>query len=71
MALPAQVLRPENRAGGMGVYFTWYYAGMALLPGIAGMARDMTASPAAPALFATAMMVIALAGFAGLRLANR
>jgi MFS family permease len=38
MALPAQALRPENRAGGMGVYFTWYYAGMAALPGLEGMA---------------------------------
>jgi predicted MFS family arabinose efflux permease len=71
MALPAQALRPENRAGGMGVYFTWYYAGMALLPGLAGMARDLTASAAAPALFATGMMALAIAGFAGFRFANR
>jgi predicted MFS family arabinose efflux permease len=71
MALPAQALRSENRAGGMGVYFTWYYAGMALLPGIAGMARDLTASPAAPALFAAGMMALAIAGLAGFRLANR
>lgn len=28
MALLAQALRPQNRAGGMGIYFTWYYAGM-------------------------------------------
>ena len=71
MALPAQALRPQNRAGGMGIYFTWYYAGMAFLPGLAGMARDLTASPAAPALFAAWMMALALAGLAGFRLANR
>lgn len=71
MALPAQALRPENRAGGMGVYFTWYYAGMAGLPGLAGMARDLAASPAAPALFASAMMALALVGLAGFRLASR
>jgi len=71
MALPTQALRPENRAGGMGVYFTWYYAGMALLPGVAGVARDLTASPAAPALFATGMMALAIAGLAGFRLVNR
>jgi predicted MFS family arabinose efflux permease len=71
MALPAQALRPENRAGGMGVYFTWYYAGMAALPGLAGMARDITASPAAPALFASGMMAFAIAGVVGFRLANR
>jgi len=71
MALPAQALRPQNRAGGMGVYFTWYYAGMASLPGLAGMARDLSASPAAPALFAAAMMALALAGWAGFRAATR
>ncbi len=71
MALPAMALRPENRAGGMGIYFTWYYAGMATLPGVAGMARDATASPAAPALFAAAMMALALLGLIGFRVVNR
>jgi predicted MFS family arabinose efflux permease len=71
MALPAQALRPEHRAGGMGVYFTWYYAGMALLPGLAGLARDVTASTAAPALFAAAMMALALLGLAGFRLVQQ
>jgi len=68
MALPAQALRPENRAAGMGVYFTWYYAGMAVLPGLAGLARDLTGSAAAPALFAGAMLGLALAGVIGFRL---
>ena len=67
MALPALALRPENRGGGMGVYFTWYYAGMAALPGVAGMARDVTGSAAAPALFAAAMMALALLGLIGFR----
>jgi predicted MFS family arabinose efflux permease len=71
MALPAQALRPENRAGGMGVYFTWYYAGMAVLPGLAGLARDLTGSAAAPALLAAAMMGLALLGLAGFRLLQR
>ena len=70
MALPAQALRAQSRAAGMGVYFTWYYAGMALLPGAASLARDLTGSPAAPALFAAAMMVLALAGLAGFRRAR-
>ena len=65
MALPAQVLRPQNRAAGMGVFFAWYYAGMAVLPGFAGFARDVTGSAAAPALFAAAMMGVALAALAG------
>ena len=50
LALPAEVLRPENRAAGLGVFFTWYYAGMAVGPAIAGLGRDVTASAAAPVL---------------------
>ena len=62
MALPAQVLRPESRAGGMGVYFTCYYVAMATLPGAAGLARDVSGSAAAPALFAAAMMLLCIVG---------
>jgi predicted MFS family arabinose efflux permease len=62
MALPAQALRPETRAGGMGVFYTWYYAAMAVLPGGAGLARDLTGSAAAPVLFAAAMMIACIAG---------
>ncbi len=71
MALPEQALLPENRGSGMGVYFTWYYAGMAVLPGLAGLFRDMTANPAAPALFASGMMALAIVTLAGFRLVNR
>jgi predicted MFS family arabinose efflux permease len=60
MALPAQALRPERRAGGMGVYYTWYYAAMAILPSGAGLARDLTGSAAAPVLFAAAMMIVCI-----------
>jgi predicted MFS family arabinose efflux permease len=60
MALPAQALRPETRAGGMGVYYTWYYASMAVLPSGAGLARDLTGTAAAPALFAAAMMILCI-----------
>lgn len=62
MALPAQALRPQTRAGGMGVYYTWYYAAMAVLPSGAGLARDLTGSAAAPILFAAAMMVLCAIG---------
>jgi MFS family permease len=62
MALPAQVLRAEHRAGGMGVYYSWYYALMAFLPGGAGLARDLSGSVAAPALFAAAMALLCAPG---------
>lgn len=50
MALPSEVLRPESRATGLGVFFTWYYAGMAVGPVIAGWGRDVTGSAATPVL---------------------
>ena len=65
MALPAQALRAESRASGMGVFYTCYYAAMAVLPGLAGMARDLAGSSAAPVLVAAAMMLATLASLAG------
>jgi len=62
MALPAQVLRPHNRATGMGIYYTWYYAAMAFLPGGAGLARDLSGSAAAPTLFAAALTLLCALG---------
>lgn len=59
MALPAQALRPESRSTGMGVFYTWHFAAMALFPAFAGTARDLTASAAAPSLFAAVTMVLA------------
>lgn len=64
MALPAQVLRPESRGGGMGVFFTCYFVAMAILPGAAGLMRDLSGSPAAPALFAAAMVLLCVPALA-------
>jgi predicted MFS family arabinose efflux permease len=71
MALPAQVLRAQSRAGGMGLFFTCYYAALAFLPGGAGLARDLSGSPAAPALFAAAMMLLCLIGLCVFHAARR
>jgi len=64
MALPAQVLRPESRGGGMGVFFTCYFVAMAVLPGAAGLMRDISGSPATPALFAAAMVLLCMLALA-------
>ena len=71
MALPASALRPQNRATGMGIYFTWYYALMATFPVLAGLARDLTQDAATPLLFAALMMALAVAGLVGFRLSAR
>jgi cyanate permease len=73
MALPGQAAPPERRALAMGVYFTVYYIGMGVVPGIAGFARDATHSAAAPLWLAAAMMLlaaIALLAFRAVRRAN-
>jgi MFS family permease len=59
MALPGEAARAERRAIAMGIYFTCYYAGMGILPALAGYARDMTGNAAAPFWFAGAMLIIA------------
>jgi MFS family permease len=71
MALPAQVLSPQNRASGMGIYYTWYYAAMAVLPGGAGLARDLTGSAAGPTLFAAALMLLCAVGILLFHAASR
>ncbi len=57
MALATEAMRPINRGPGMGIFFTWYYAGMGILPAIAGVTADLTGSVAAPLYFSAAVMV--------------
>ncbi|WP_456305771.1 hypothetical protein, partial [Falsiroseomonas oryziterrae] len=59
MALPAQVLRPEQRAIGMGLFYVWLYIGHGGLPPLAGWLQDATGSAAAPLLLC-AVLVLAL-----------
>jgi len=71
MALPAQTLRAESRASGMGIFYTCYYALMALLPGGAGLARDVSGSFAAPTLFAGALMLLCVVALMLFHVAKR
>ena len=61
MALPGSALQPQNRAAGMGLYFTCYYAAMAGLVPLAGWVRDATQNPASPLYVAGVMMIGATA----------
>lgn len=71
MALPGQAAPPERRALALGVYFTVYYIGMGVVPGIAGFARDMTRSAAAPLWLAVAMMALAALALLAFRALRR
>jgi predicted MFS family arabinose efflux permease len=68
MALPAQVLQVENRAVGMGIFFTVYYMGMGIGSSIAGYARDASGDPAAPLWMAGLTILIALLALIGFRI---
>lgn len=65
-ATPAAVLRPESRGAGMGLFYTEYYAGMALLPPVAGWLQDAIGGPAA-LYFAGGAIFAALPGYAAFR----
>ena len=67
MALPAQVLSKENRAIGMGIFFTIYYIGMGIFPAIAGYARDVTGNPAVPLILAGVAILFAVLALVGFR----
>lgn len=67
MALPGRVLRSENRAVGMGIYFTVYYVGMGVVPAVAGYARDLSGTPASPFWIAGIMSLLALCSLVGFR----
>ena len=60
-ALVTQVLRPETRRPGLGMYYIWYFAGSTFLPVVGGYLTDVTETAASSVLFAIAMMVATLA----------
>ena len=51
LTLPGEVLRPESRATGFGIFYTLLYLGFALLPPVAGYLLDATRSAAVPLWF--------------------
>ena len=72
MAMVGRALSPPSRAFGMGVHYTLFYGSLAVLPPLAGLARDVTGAPAAPLLAGVGFLVVALAAVpVYLRLAPR
>ncbi len=60
MALPAEILHPENRAAGMGLFYSFYYGGMMALTSLAGFSRDLTQNAATPILFGGMLLIEAI-----------
>lgn len=56
-AAPTGVLRPASRGVGLGLFYTMYYVGMALLPPVAGRLQDVIGRSAAVYFAAGALLV--------------
>jgi len=52
--------RPENRAVGMGLFYTTYYLGGTLLPALCGRAADLVGDPSGALLAAAALALLAV-----------
>jgi predicted MFS family arabinose efflux permease len=61
LMLPTEVLSSQSRSPGMGIFYTWYYVGMALLTPLAGLVRDFTGNAGAPLTFAGFLEIAAIA----------
>ena len=57
MSLSSEAFSKENRGPGFGVFYTWFYLGMAIGPVLAGWSRDVSGSTATPIVLAGTMAV--------------
>lgn len=59
-AMPGQVLRPQTRGPGLGVFFTWLYVGFAVTPALGGWMADLLQRPEAPLYTGATLLLAAL-----------
>jgi len=71
MALSAQAMKPENRAIGMGLFFTTYFLVQAPAPAIAGWLYDVTTDAFWPLLFAIALFLATAIANLAFRIAQK
>ncbi len=71
MALPGEVLPPESRATGLGLYYTIYYVGTGVLPAVAGWIQDTMGSAAFVIWFSAACLAVAPLSLLAFRILQR
>lgn len=59
-SLPAQLLAPQNRALGFGIYFVWFYAGTPFLTAVGGWLKDRFMTAQFSFFYAAAMIGLSL-----------
>ena len=64
VALASEVLRPQVRSTGMGIFYTVLYAGLGLGPVLAGFVSDVTGNPAAPVYLIAVLAVLTVLALA-------
>ena len=64
MALLPRALPPEHLATGFGVFYTVFYAMMAVTQPAAGLIRDLVGDARAPVVFAAGVMAATAVAFA-------
>jgi predicted MFS family arabinose efflux permease len=70
VALAGEVLRPQVRSTGMGIFYTLLYLGLGLGPILAGFVSDTSGNPAAPVYLIgvlAVLTILALGLFRGLQ----
>lgn len=58
IALTSEAVSAENRGIGLGVFYTWFYALMAIGPIVAGFSRDISDSAETPVIIAALAIVL-------------
>lgn len=71
VSLPAEFLRAETRGVGMGVFYTVYYLGCALLPSVAGALYDVSGSARVTLWMAAALALACIPALLLFRVAMR
>ena len=64
VALPSQAIAPQQRAIGLGIFYTWFYIGAALCPPLGGWLYDLAGTPAAPIYLNAVLGVVTIALYA-------
>ena len=71
MALPNQVLSPQSRSTGFGVFYMVFYGIVATLVPVAGWLRDFTGEATSSVLFGGVLMVLTVAALIAFRILQR